>query len=84
MKHFASSSFWDAYNTLPPEIQKIADKNFEILKVNSSHPSLHYKKVKNYRSVRVGLEYRALGIEIEENIVWFWIGNHQEYERLIK
>lgn len=44
---------------------------------------MHFKKVGPYRSVRVGIAYRALGVEHEDTVVWFWIGNHDEYERLI-
>ena len=58
-------------------------QEYEILKVDPDHPSLHFKKVGPYRSVRVGIAYRALGVEDGGTIVWFWIGNHDEYERLI-
>ncbi len=84
MNYFASPSFWETYYNLPPEIQNLADKNFELLKENPYHPSLHFKKVGNYWSTRVGIKYRALAIEIEEGILWFWIGTHSEYDRLIK
>lgn len=84
MKHFASPDFWDCYNRLPLSIQQLADKNFEILKNNPEHPSLHFKKVGKYWSVRVGNRYRTLGIEIEKGILWFWIGTHEEYNQLTK
>jgi hypothetical protein len=83
MIHHATASFWESYERLPTAIQQLADKNFELLKAYSDHPSLHFKKVGPYRSVRVGIAYRALGIEDGEAVVWFWIGNHDEYERLI-
>ncbi len=34
-------------------------------------------------SVRVGLSYRALGVKEEDTIIWFWIGSHEEYNKLI-
>ena len=43
MKHFASPSFWELYDELPLDVQEVADKNFELLKVNPKHPSLHEK-----------------------------------------
>jgi len=64
----------------------LADKNFELLKSDSQHPSLHFKKVDDKRklwSVRVGIQYRALGREKPDGIVWFWIGTHAEYDGLI-
>jgi hypothetical protein len=83
VKHQASASFWRAYGGLPPEVQQLADENFVLLKSNPRHPSLHFKKVGRFWSARVGLQYRALAVEGEDALVWFWIGDHDEYERLI-
>ena len=84
MKHFANSSFWEAYGNLSKPVQGIADKNYELLKANPKHPSLHFKKVGAYWSVRVGLRYRALAVESEGDMVWFWIGSHAAYDKLIQ
>ena len=84
MKHFASSGFWNPYNKLPKNIQELADKNFELLKADDSHPSLHFKKIGNkYRSVRIGINYRALGMEVDKGVLWFWIGSHPDYDKLV-
>ena len=84
MRHFASPSFWEGYEELPESIQELADKNYEILKADPKHPSLHLKKAGKYWSVRVGRKYRALGVDVEEGILWFWIGTHAEYDKLLK
>lgn len=81
--HFSSPSFWSAYDLLPLSIQKIADKNFEILKSDPKHPSLRLKKVGRYWSVRVGIHYRALAVDVEDGMLWFWIGSHADYDKLI-
>lgn len=83
IKHFASPSFWACYDKLPKDTQRLADKNFKLLKASPDHPSLHSKKVDKYCSVRIGKKYRALGVEIGEGILWFWIGTHSEYDKLI-
>jgi len=86
VKHFTLPRFWKHYRDLPKDIQQLADRKFELLKSNPRHPSLHLKKIGNKEqlwSVRVGLHYRALGREKPEGIVWFWIGTHAEYDRLI-
>ncbi|MBS4028531.1 MAG: hypothetical protein KGZ58_07820 [Ignavibacteriales bacterium] len=82
MKHFASPSFWECYNALPFSIQELADKNFTLLKSNPQHPSLHLKKVEKYWSVRIGIKYRTVAIEIEKGLLWFWIGTHNDYDKL--
>ena len=84
MIHFASPSFWSAYDSLPGYVQHVADQNYKTLKRNPKHPSLHFKKIGRYWSVRVGIRYRALAVEIEEGLLWFWIGSHANYDKLVK
>ena len=86
MKHRTLPRFWQHYRQLPKESRKLADKNFDLLKSNSHHPSLHFKKVdavKKLWSARVGSQYRALGVEKPDGILWFWIGSHAEYDKLL-
>jgi len=83
MKHYASPQFWRCYEKLPLRIQKHADRCFALLKGNINHPSLHTKKIEEYWSVRIGPRYRALAIEQEEGLIWFWIGNHSDYDKMV-
>ncbi len=82
MRHFASPAFWRAYAKLPRSVRTLADRNFALLKENPRHPSLHLKKLGRFRSVRVGLHYRALAVEVEDGLVWFWIGSHTAYNSM--
>jgi hypothetical protein len=72
-----------AYEALPSQIRKLADANFDLLKRDPRHPSLQFKKVGRYWSVRIGLRYRALAVETDGAYLWFWIGPHADYDRLI-
>ena len=83
MRHFASGAFWRAYKALPADIRERADKNFALLKAQPSHPSLHFKKVGDFWSVRIGLRYRALATSVDGDMIWFWIGSHADYDKLI-
>ena len=86
MNHKTLPRFWELYRRLPDDVQKLADKNYQLLKLNSTHLSLHFKKISRRRqlwSVRVGIGYRALGVEKPDAIYWFWIGTHAEDDRLI-
>ena len=83
MRHRTTPRFWRAYETLSEDVQRLADENFALLKADPRHPSLHFKKVGRLWSARVGLHYRALAVEDGPDMVWFWIGNHGEYERII-
>ncbi len=84
MNHFTTAGFWSHYRRLPDEVQQLADKNFDLLKANPQHPSLRLKKVGVFWSVRVGRRYRALAKERAEGLVWFWIGSHGRYDKLIQ
>ena len=85
MRHFTSAKFWQCFNALPDDIQKVARRNYELLKQNPSHPSLQFKPVKNgaFRSVRVSAGYRALGLPVPDGVQWFWIGSHADYDQLL-
>ena len=87
LTHFTTPGYWELYHRLPPHIREAADRCFALLKDNSNHPSLHFKRIGELWSVRAGIHYRALGVDAvgdERSILWFWIGSHAEYDRLVK
>ena len=83
MKHHASPKFWSCYHRLSTDVQQSADAAYALLKRDPRHPSLHFKKIGGFWSVRIGLHYRALAVEEQDDLVWFWVGHHSEYDRLI-
>ena len=83
MRHHASARFWALYQALPEEVRSLADKNFDLLKVDPRHPSLHFKRIGPVWSARVGSHYRVLGHDVQDGIQWFWIGTHAEYDKLV-
>ena len=82
--HRTTRRFWNCYAHLPEAVQRVARQNFELLKQNPAHPSLHFKKVGKFWSVRAGMGHRALAVEDGPDFVWVWIGTHAEYNRLTK
>ncbi len=83
MNHHANPDVWACYRELPGEVRDLADKAFTLLKANPRHPSLRFRKVGPYWSARVGERYRALAMLASDGFVWFWIGTHAEYDRLV-
>ena len=74
--------FWELYRMMPMEIRVIAEKNYRIWKTEPFHPSLHFKKVGGGKwSLRLGIDYRAIGIFQDGVFVWDWIGSHSDYNR---
>ena len=82
--HRTTAGFWACFASLPEVLQGVARQNFDLLKQNRAHPSLHFKKVGKLWSVRVGPNYRALAVEDGADFIWVWIGPHDEYERVIR
>ena len=79
--------FRTAFQKLPKKIQVKAKKVYKIWKENPEYPSLWFKKVHSTKpiySVRIDLDYRAIGIMTGDTVVWFWIGSHSDYNRLLK
>lgn len=83
MRHRTTPQFWELYQKLPALIKRLADKNFALLKADPQHPSLHFKKVEDMWSARVGAHYRALGFDHDGGVLWFWIGSHADYDNLM-
>ena len=83
MTHSTTPNFWQLYNALPHDIQRLADKNYALLQVDSNHPSLHLKQIKGIWSVRIGINYCAVAYREGDNFFWFWIGTHSEYDKLL-
>lgn len=82
--HRTTPQFWDRFDRLPASVQNLARKNFDLLKQNPVHPLLHFKRVGDFWSARVGLNHRVLAVEDGDDFIWIWIGDHDEYDRLIR
>ena len=79
--------FRQAYDALPEHVQLRARAAYALFATDPSHPSLRFKQVHPARAVfsaRVGLGYRALCVRETETCIWFWIGTHADYDRLLK
>ncbi|MEQ8468958.1 MAG: hypothetical protein RID09_00785 [Coleofasciculus sp. G1-WW12-02] len=81
--HRTTPKFWQRFYALPETVQRQARKSYDLLKADPNHPSLNFKKVGKYWSARIGLSYRALAVEDGSDFIWVWIGDHDEYDRLI-
>ena len=83
MKSSTTPDFWTTYGALLPEIKARAKVAYRSWQQNARHPLFQFKKTGNVWSVRIGGGYRALALLEEDVFYWFWIGTHDEYERLI-
>jgi hypothetical protein len=84
MKHRATPRFWNCYRALPKDVQELADRSYGALRRDPRHASLHLKKIGQFWSARVGLHYRALAVESDDDLLWVWIGTHADYDRMLR
>ena len=88
MRSELTDEFIQCFADLPNRVKKTAQKNCKLWQQNPSHPSLEFKKLNTKPpaySVRAGIGWRAVGVMKDpDTIVWFWIGSHSNYDKLLK
>ena len=88
MKSRTTPSFRRAYRKLPPDIRSEAKRAYKLWKADPFHPGLNFELISAdppppLWSVRITLNYRALGTRQGGTMTWLWIGDHREYEKRI-
>jgi mRNA-degrading endonuclease RelE of RelBE toxin-antitoxin system len=87
MKSHTTESFRNHLAKLPKNVQAQARAAYRRFRADPSHRGLHFKKIHRTQpvySARINDDYRVVGAMEGDDIVWFWIGKHEEYERLLK
>ncbi len=87
MNSQALPQFWRLYYRLPKQVRRRASKAYRLWQQNPEAPGLHFKRVGSTRpvySIRIGDDYRVLGLLQGDTVTWFWVGRYDEYERLLK
>ena len=81
-------SFRRAFGALPRDIQQRARNAYRRFRADPWHPGLQFKRLHTALplwSVRVTGSYRAVGVRTtDDSIVWFFIGTHAEYDRMLE
>ncbi len=86
MNSETTSKFGKAFNKLPESIQETARETYQLWQKDPYNPNLQFKKIHPVQpiySVRIGLNWRAVGIKDSNTIIWFWIGSHSDYNQII-
>ena len=87
MNSHITAKFRKAFAELPADVQKQARQAYRLFRENPQHPSLRFKSIHPSRpiySVRISMDYRAIGIRNGSDMIWYWIGSHAEYDKLIQ
>lgn len=86
MRSVTTERFRKLFAQLPEEVRRQAREAYRFFQQNPYHPGLQFKRVhsgKAIYSVRVSLDCRVLGIREGDMMIWFWIGSHADYDRLL-
>ena len=86
MKSRTTKQFRKAFTQLPKQVQKQTRQAYKLFQQNPQHPSLRFKKVHSnlpIYSARISKNYRAIGQLDGDTVIWFWVGTHAQYDKLL-
>ncbi|WP_442951447.1 ParE family toxin-like protein [Oscillatoria sp. CS-180] len=86
MNSRTTTEFRNLFASLPKQVQEQTRAAYRQFRDDPSYPSLRFKKVHPklpIYSARINKSYRALGQLDGDTVIWFWVGSHAEYDRLL-
>ena len=86
MNSRTTKRFRDAFRELPRQVQHQAKAAYQRFQEDPYYPGLRFKQVHPARpiyTVRININYRAVGVKEGDEMIWFWIGSHADYDQLI-
>lgn len=81
-----SADFRSDLAALPPALRRQVREAYRLFRQNPQHPSLKFKKLPPHEdlwSVRINNDYRAIGRWRGDVLLWFFVGSHADYDKLI-
>jgi hypothetical protein len=87
VKSEITAKFRALFAAAPAPTQDRIREAYRLWAENPQHPSLRFEKVHDTLpvfSARVDLDWRAVGVRQDDTMIWFWVGPHDEYEKLLK
>ncbi|HPA45447.1 MAG TPA: hypothetical protein PLZ55_05245 [bacterium] len=87
MNSRTTREFRELFAALPAHVKRQARHAYRLFYRNPHHPGLHFKQVRTEPrlfSARVGMGFRAVCVLNRDRAIWFWIGSHSDYNRLLK
>ncbi len=80
------AGFRKSFEGLPADIRRRARAAYRRFQANRQNPGVEFTALNAQQPlgcVRVNDGYRAVGVRNGEVIIWFFIGTHAEYDRLV-
>lgn len=84
MNSHITEQFRKRFEDLPTDVQRTAEEPYRLWQQDPFYASLHFKEIRaGIWSVRIGLRWRALARRNVDEVTWFWIGSHADYDKLV-
>lgn len=86
MNSRTTRGFRELMAALPEHVRQQAREAYRLFQKNPSHPGLRFKQVyadPPIYSARIGISYRAIGAMEGGTVVWYWVGSHADYDKLL-
>jgi hypothetical protein len=84
LQSFTTPGFWRLFAELPVEVQDLAIEKYELFRQSPHHPSLGFQAKGRVWTVDIGRSYRAIAFKTGDHLSWFWIGSHEDYNKVLK
>jgi hypothetical protein len=84
VRSFATAQFWKLYEQLPADVQALANEKYKLFRKDPFHPSLSFQAKGEVWTVNIGRSYRAIARRKDNALYWFWIGSHEDYNKVLK
>ena len=84
--------FRELFDRLPASVQELARRAFAAFVDNPAHPGLRHHALRDNSkgshlpgsfSVSISMKYRAVYAGRGNVNLWYWVGTHADYDRLI-
>lgn len=87
--HWTTAQFRRLYSEMKHDDQARADDKFDKVLYDPKSAGIHRINQNPYKQYEVygapaGLKQRVLGVRTGTCFIWYWIGSHEEYNKLIK
>jgi hypothetical protein len=81
-----TKQFRKLYENMPEQIREQARQAYSQFIKDPYYSGLHFKRIHSSEpiySIRITKDYRAVCVHHDYEIIWFWIGSHSDYDKLI-
>jgi hypothetical protein len=78
LRHSRTDHFKQCYRRLSAAARTLVDRSFEQLNEDSEAPSLQIEKDGLIWSMNIGTSHKALALDANGRVLWYWVGSRED------